>query len=147
MGWWSKTIMGGDTPLDFKSEFFDLAGVDQFNDKRSKVKKAFEESQDKFIKGIDKVLKRWGCGKTGSDYYNDQKSIAFQVLAVQMMVHGCVIKEELKTLMLEWIVKDEWAGEDPEREKRINELVETLKNYDNKPTSVKSEGLLEKMFG
>jgi len=124
-----------------------LAGVDQFNDKRSKVKKAFEESQDKFIKGIDKVLKRWGCGKTGSDYYNDQKSIAFQVLAVQMMVHGCVIKEELKTLMLEWIVKDEWAGEDPEREKRINELVETLKNYDNKPTSVKSEGLLEKMFG
>jgi hypothetical protein len=147
MGWWSKTIMGGDTPLDFKSEFFDLAKVDQFNDERSKVKKAFGESQDKFTKGIDKILKRWGCGKSGSEYYNDQKSIAFQVLAVQMITHGCVIKEELKTLMLEWIVKDVWAAEDPEREKRINELVETLKNYDNKPTSVKSEGLLEKMFG
>lgn len=147
MGWWSKTIMGGDTPLDFKSEFFDLAKVDQFNDKRPKVKKAFEESQDKFTKGIDKLLNRWGCGKSGSDYYNDKKSIGFQVLAVQMMVHGCVIKEELKSLMLEWIVKDEWAGEDPEREKRINELVETLKNYDNKPTSIKSEGLLQKMWG
>jgi len=147
MGWWSKTIMGGDTPLDFKSEFFDLAGVDQFNDKRPKVKKAFEESQDKFIKGIDKVLKRWGCGKIGSEYYNDQKSIGFQVLAVQMMTHGCVIKEELKGLMLEWIVKDVWASQDPEREQRIKELVETLKNYNNKPTSIKSEGLLEKMFG
>ena len=147
MGWWSKTIMGGDTPLDFKSEFFDLAKVDQFNDGRPKVKKAFEESQDKFIKGIDKVLKRWGCGKTGSEYYNDQKSIGFQVLAVQMMTHGCVIKEELKDLMLEWIAKDVWAAEDPERKKRIDELMETLKNYDNKPTSIKSEGLLEKMFG
>jgi len=147
MGWWSKTIMGGDTPLDFKSEFFDLAGVDQFNDKRSKVKKAFEESQDKFIKGIDKVLKRWGCGKTGSEYYNDQKSIGFQVLAVQMMVHGCVIKEELKDLMLKWIVKDVWASQDPEREQRIKELEEALKNYNNKPTSIKSESLLQKMFG
>jgi len=147
MGWWSKTIMGGDTPLDFKSEFFDLAGVDQFNDKGSKVKKSFEESQDKFIKGIDKVLKRWGCGKTGSDYYNDQKSIGFQVLAVQMMAHGCVIKEELKDLMLKWIVKDVWASQDTEREQRIKELEEALKNYNSKPTSIKSEGLLQKMFG
>jgi len=147
MGWWSKTIMGGDTPLDFKSEFFDLAGVDQFNDKGSKVKKAFEESQDKFIKGIDKVLKRWGCGKTGSDYYNDQKSIGFQVLAVQMMAHGCVIKEELNDLMLKWIVKDVWASQDTEREQRIKELEEALKNYNSKPTSIKSEGLLQKMFG
>jgi len=147
MGWWSKTIMGGDTPLDFKSEFFDLAGVDQFNDKRSKVKKAFDESQDKFIKGIDKVLKRWGCGKIGSEYYNDQKSIGFQVLAVQMMTHGCVIKEELKDLMLKWIVKDVWASQDPEREQRIKELEEALKNYNSKPTSIKSESLLQKMFG
>ena len=49
--------------------------------------------------------------------------------------------------MLEWIVKDVWASQDPEREQRIKELVETLKNYNNKPTSIKSEGLLEKMFG
>jgi hypothetical protein len=146
MGWWSKTIMGGDTPLDFKSEFFDLARVDQFNDKRPKVKKAFEESQDKFIKGIDKILKRWGCGKTGSEYYNDQKSIAFQVLAVQMMTHGSVIKEELKSLMLEWIPKDVWAAEDRERKKIIDEIIEILKGYADSPVDIKSEGLFDKMF-
>jgi len=143
MGWWSKTIMGGDTPLDFKSEFFDLAGVDQFNDREIKVKKAFEESQDKFIKGIDKVLKRWGCGKPGSAYYNDKKSIAFQVLAVQMMTSGCVIKEELKSLMLEWIPKDEWASEDNERKKRIDELIEILNGYADNPVDIEREGLFE----
>ena len=147
MGWWSKTIMGGDTPLDFKSEFFDLAKVDQFNDKRPKVKKAFEESQDKFIKGIDTILNRWGCGKPDSDYYNDKKSIAFQVLAVQMMTHGCVIKEELKALMFEWIPKDEWATEDSERKEKIDELVEILMGYADSPVDIKSEGLFDKMFG
>jgi len=148
MGWWSKTIMGGDTPLDLKSEFFDVAGVDQFNDRNTKVKKAFEESQDKFIKGgIDKILNRWGCGKPDSAYYNDKKSIAFQVLAVQMMTFGCVIKEELKTLMFEWIPKDEWAEEDNERKRKIDDLIETLMAYNNKPVDVESEGLFEKMFG
>jgi hypothetical protein len=146
MGWWSKTIMGGDTPLDFKSEFFDLAGVDQFNDKGPKVKKAFDESQDKFIKGIDKVLKRWGCGKTGSDYYNDKKSIAFQVLAVQMMETGCIIKEDIRSLMLEWIPKDGWAAEDDERKEKIDKLLESLNGYTGKPTGTEYEGLLDKIY-
>ena len=146
MGWWSKTIMGGDTPLDFKSDFFDLLKLDQFQDSRVKIKKAFDKDQDKFIKGIDKILNRWGCGKPNSDYYNDQKSIGFQVLAVQMMTHGCVIKEELKALMFEWIPKDVWAAEDGERKKIIDEIIEILKGYADSPVDIKSEGLFDKMF-
>ena len=27
MGWWSATVMGGDTPLDFEGDLYDVAGI------------------------------------------------------------------------------------------------------------------------
>lgn len=144
MGWWSKTIMGGDTPLDFKSDFFDKIGVDQFNDSKKVIKKAFVKGQDYFIEGVDEVLNSWGCGKPGEDYYKDKKSIGFQVLAVIMMEHGIKINPEIKTLMLEWIPKDEWAKEDSERNGYIENLIDSLEAYDgSSPVHTTSKGLLE----
>jgi hypothetical protein len=144
MGWWSKTIMGGDTPLDFQSVFFDKMGVDQFNDSKKEVKKAFENGQDYFITGVDAVLNRWGCGNPDEEFYIDYKSIGFQVLAVIMMEHGIKINQELKVLMLECIPNDEWAKEDSERNGYVQNLIDSLKAYEgSKPVKTTSKGLLE----
>lgn len=144
MGWWSTTIMGGDTPLDFKSEFYDVIKMDQFKDKGPKVKKAFEDAQKQFIDGeVDNIMNRWGCGKPNEEFYIDHKSIGFQVLAVLMMENGCEIDPALKALMLEWIPKDAWAQEDNERKRRVNDLLKKVNGYKGQHTTVIDEGLFD----
>jgi hypothetical protein len=147
MGWWSTTIMGGDTPLDFKSTIFEIIDRDQFKDTGKKVRVPLESSQDLFINGkMDDILKGWGCGKTNSAFYINYKSIGFQVLAVLMMGYGCQIKPELKGLMREWILKDDWAQEDQERNTHVKDLLDKLEAYNGSAVAVKSESLLQKFM-
>lgn len=146
MGWWSSTIMGGDTPLDFEGSINDVVGLG-YKPKASEIIKKLTEGQTKFINGgIDDILNRWGCGKPDEEFYIDHKSIGFQVLAVMLMNEGIKINEELKALMLEWIPKDYWAGENEERKKHVDNLLENLNNYDpSNPVDIHSEGLLEQI--
>lgn len=147
MGWWSTTIMGGDTPLDFKSEIFDLINRDQFNDKGAKVRVPLEKVQSLFLNGkMDDLLNRWGCGKPDEAFYREYKSIGFQVLAVLMMGYGCAIQPELKGLMREWILQDGWAKEDYERRGHVDDLLKKLDGYNGSAVTVKSESLLQKFF-
>jgi len=147
MGWWSTTIMGGDTPLDFKSTIFDLIGRDQFNDRGAKVRVPLEKAQSLFLKGkMDDILNRWGCGKPDEEFYREYKSIGFQVLAVLMMEYGCEIKPELKGLMREWISQDGWGKEDYERRGHVDDLLKKLDGYNGSPVKVKSESLFSKFF-
>jgi hypothetical protein len=37
MGWWSTSIMGGDTPLDFEDEFFHACNVEKFPEEGGKA--------------------------------------------------------------------------------------------------------------
>jgi len=135
MGWWSTTIMGGDTPLDFECEFNERP--------ETSTKKALGSITD-IDKQIDEILNKWGCGKPGEDFYIDYKSIAFQVLAVQIMKHGASITEENKSLFIEWIKKDHWAEEREERKESIDNLIDTLTSYKGTiPVKIRSEGLFE----
>lgn len=144
MGWWSTTIMGGDTPLDFKSDFYDKAGVDQFSPLTPKDKEALSGLQDHFVgSGMDDLLNTWGCGESNGEFYIDHKSIGFQVLAVILMSVGTEIKPEMKALMLEWIPQDEWAKEDSERKGHIDKLLKTLNEYTGEPTTVPEKGLFD----
>jgi hypothetical protein len=144
MGWWSSTIMGGDSPLDFKSSYFNSLDMDEFDTPKKIVGKTLEERQDFFIKGVRETVDRWGCGKAGEDYHNNKMSIGYQVAAVIMMENGVKIKPELKEIMLEWIPQDEWAGEDKERKGYVNNLIESLKSYDgSKEVNTTSKGLFE----
>lgn len=147
MGWWSSTIMGGDTPLDFKSEIFSIIKRDQFKDKGAKVRGPLEQAQTSFLNGgMDTILNTWGCGKPNSAFYNEFKSIGFQVLAVLMMTYACEIQPELKALMREWILKDVWAEEDTERKGHIDELVQALDLYNGSATEISTETLLGKIL-
>lgn len=146
MGWWSTDILGGDTPLDFKSEFYSKLKLDQFKDKGDKVKTAFEKYQKKFVSDgeMDNILNKWGCGEPDESYYRNHKSIGYQVLAVILMENGCQISYDLKDIMLDWIPTDDWASEDGERKTTIQNLVKALKAYDGSvPFKIKSKGLFE----
>lgn len=149
MGWWSTTIMGGDTPLDFKDTFEEMAGIEpSYSDTPtpdSEKKVLIESLTDTFLNGgMNDVLNRWGCGEPNSDYYRDKKSIGYQVLAVMYMEVGAEMGDELKGYMLDWIPQDEWAQEDEDRRGHIDNLIDALSKYSGSdPVQVKREGLLE----
>tara|TARA_Y100000389_G_C16980480_1_gene280029 strand:- start:14 stop:481 length:468 start_codon:yes stop_codon:yes gene_type:complete len=149
MGWWSTTIMGGDTPLDFKDTFNSIAGINPSYSKNptseDELPKLIESLTEEFLDGrMNKILKKWGCGRVGSDYYNDKLSIGYQVLAVMYITSGAKLDESLKDIMLKWIPRDVWATEDTDRKSHITNLTESLKNYDGSDKIVVlSEGLFE----
>jgi hypothetical protein len=144
MGWWSATIMGGDTPLDMEHAIGKLLNGET-------GKETLENSQDELVQtGIDSILNRWGCGEPHEAFYINEKSIGFQVLAYLMLKHGCEIHPSTQEAFLKWIPKDEWASEDDERKGYIDNLIEAIQNYDGKPMKLKNEGLFEvfaKKFG
>lgn len=144
MGWWSADIMGGDTPLDFKSAIYDKLKLDQFKCSKKQVKKAFEGlTETQLQKMIPSIVTKWGCGEPGKDYHTDQTSIGYQVLAVEMMASGVRIQPSIFKLFEKWIPQDQWALEDDERNGKIDDLLKKLYKYDSTPVEIESKGLLE----
>lgn len=137
MGWWSKDIMGGDSPLDAKDLIFGICEVDEFPEDDSIV--TLKKSD--FEKHEAEILKRLREEK--NNQYYDERAIAFQVLGVLMMKAGAPISEELKAEILENSETDSWAKEDSERKAIVENFHTALKNYNGKPIEIKSKGLFE----
>ena len=128
MGWWSAGIMGGDTPCDLEIEFYSLVGLEYEPTKKQIVEK-FSDGQEQFIERIEEVLtKKWGIKREDKAYYEDYKSIAYQVLAVILINNGVTIDDKVRELMVEWIPKDEWSQTDHKRKEIIDNLLEKVKN-------------------
>ena len=136
MGWWSKDIMGGDSPLDAKDEIYGICGVDEFDDENGRElnRKDFETHLPEILESFRKA--------ENNDYY-DEKAISFQVLGVLMMQTATPISEELKQEILEASATDSWAREDEERKKIVDGFNEAIKTYDGKPIVIRSRGLFE----
>ena len=115
MGWWSKDIMGGDSPLDAKDEIFNICEVDEFP------------------------------GEDGhTDLTKEEKAIAYQVLGVLMMKAGASISQELKNEIIENSKTDSWAVQDSERGAIVEKFHDTLSLYEGKhPIEIRSRGLFE----
>lgn len=133
MGWWSTTIMGGDTPLDYQSDLTDIisGGYLTGND----ITAAQLENMDEvFVNGkIESLVKN-----------KDDRSIMYQVLMVMAMRVGAKLSSKLKLLAISNIRNDEWQFEDSERKEVIDNLIQTLNQYDGSiRVKVKSEGLFE----
>lgn len=133
MGWWSTTIMGGDTPLDYQGDLTDIisGGYLTGNDITATQ---FENMDEVFVNGkIESLVKS-----------KDDKSIMYQVLMVMAMRVGAKISSKLKLLAISNIRNDEWQFEDSERKEVIDNLIQTLNQYDGSiRVKVKSEGLFE----
>lgn len=133
MGWWSTGIMGGDTPLDFEDEFYEICGVDKFYDSwkiRPLPRKAILNSLPKLLKYIGKQ--------------KEDREIGYQVLGILMMRVAAPISPDLKEKMIESAKNDQWALENSERRDRMNSFIETLEKYDSsKPIMIQTPGLVE----
>ena len=68
----------------------------------------------------------------------------YQVLMVMAMRVGAKISSKLKLLAISNIRNDEWQFEDNSRKEAIDNLIQTLNQYDGSVrVDVKSEGLFE----
>jgi hypothetical protein len=135
MGWWSTTIMGGDTPLDFEGRIYEALGIEMFGKRgyNEIPKKKFEDKQNDVVKAIEEL------GKKGWDV-----QIGLQTLGVMMMKSGAKINRKNKPLIIDAAESDEWAKEDKERRKHVNNFVTALRSFTGKKkVLITNEGLFE----
>ena len=135
MGWWSTTIMGGDSPLDYEDAFYSICEVEKWPEgKRGMAplpKEAIESKLSLLIDNINKEEEGW------------YQQIGYQVLGVKMLKAGCEISEGLKAKIIQACNEDEWALEDEERKKHCQDLARKVKDHTNVSTEVESKGLFE----
>ena len=133
MGWWSTTIMGGDTPLDYQGELTNIISGGYLTNNDITAAQ-FENMDEVFVNGkIESLVK-----------YKNDRIIMYQVLMVMAMRVGAKISSRLKILAISNIRNDEWQFEDSERKQAIDNLIQTLNQYDGSVrVAVKSEGLFE----
>lgn len=139
MGWWSCTIMGGDTPLDVRDTvLFDILELDSDD--------YFEDVYTPVVIG-ERMLNKLDAIE---DYdFSWAEEIGDQVLGVMVMEYGLPKDDERVVRLIdrakEAAAADEWATDDAERRMYIGNFHETLEAYDGTPTTVKSEGLFDKI--
>jgi hypothetical protein len=132
MGWWSTDIMGGDSPLDFEDEFYDIAGVNKFPESGGMTKlnkESVEKNFDKFVSVVKKC-----------DY---EPEVGWQVLAVTAIGAGAKIPVVAMAEMKRACVNDSWAKENDDRKKSVESLLDVLNEYNGTPIIITSKGLFE----
>ena len=130
MGWWSKDIMGGDSPLDFEDEIYEICGVDKFPEDHDGI---IELSKSVIETNLVEIL----------EMLPEDDEIGFQVLGVLMMKSGAVMNDTLKALILFNSKHDEWAKQDSERQEIIDSFCKAIESYDGTPIVITSKGLFE----
>jgi len=138
MGWWSKDIMGGDSPLDAKDEIYGICGVDEFGDDGESGREITREDIEAHLPQILEAFRK----QENNDYY-DEAAIYFQVLGVLMMKTGTPISPELKQEILDNSQTDSWAKEDLERGEIVENFHAAIEKYDGTPIVIRSKGLFE----
>ena len=132
MGWWSTSIMGGDSPLDFEDEFYGIAGVDKYPERGTRnelSKEVVEKNFDKFVSVVKKC-----------DY---EPEVGWQVLAVVALSAGIDIPVSAMAEMKHACMNDPWAKENDSRKRSVESLLDALNNYNGTPIIITSKGLLE----
>ena len=144
MGWWSKNILGGDSPLDWKSELYnkiDIQYEDNFGYRTLKPNDMSNKTQNNLIQYVlestQTTFDKWGeC---------DSRSIAMQVIALMVIESGAKITKKNKKELSKWVKLDEWATEDDERKENIDDLLSVIKEYDSTPMIYQGKGLFQKL--
>jgi len=143
MGWWSETILGGDTPLDFLPDLEGALDVKELypvrgwtNEVREAVQKAFAWNWKPILRMIEA---EWGEG----DYNN----IAIQVTAVIAMAAGAEFPEGFEEKAIKAADQDEWANEDDGPRRRVmTDFKKMLETYESgTPSEAEEKGLFEKI--
>ena len=123
MGWWDCSIMGGDSPLDIEGDWEDEFGEQVV-------------SSNDAIKFILKLQDAWGGARAIT-----------QVVGFLMIQGKMPINDQLRALIIEACDPDEWADDDEERKKVIDEFRTLVMNYKDgeEVTMPHQPGLFEKI--
>ena len=142
MGWWSATILGGDTPLDILGDMGDVLGVDS-DDETKGIPELYGYDFTKSLLEDKSNIKKLQAYANKSD----DKSIAYQILGVIIMGTGAKITGTLKEDIIKHTKKDDWyKTKDPERVAYIDDFIKTLTEYKAEaPVFLKLEGLFQKI--
>lgn len=149
MGWWSATVMGGDSPLDAEGDLFHIAfkgtkyedGCDRM-DAEDAGELTREDIAAKLLARLPALVEY-----VGRNTWFDS-DIARQVLGVMILEYGVPIIDPTREAIehaIQGAKDDEWASEDEERAAHMEAFILQLNEYDGKPTEVKFEGLFEKL--
>lgn len=142
MGWWSATVMGGDTPLNWKGTIMNIAlGRDVYDGTNPEV--LTREILDDRLPLVLEFL-RLHENATKIDTY-----FGWQVLGVMLMERGCHMPELVRQQVREAINADKWAKEgDKERIWHLWVFFNALMEYDGtNEVHLEEEGLIMKLFG
>jgi len=125
MGWWNRTILGGDEPLDFiitiekRLKIPDLYPIGSWSKSKQRlVRSAIEELGDKWVEWIQEI----------------KIDVEIQTAYVVWIASGAYMSDDWKQIGIKAGLKDSWAlSGDSERKVRINEYINALKGYDGTP--------------
>lgn len=140
MGWWSETVMGGDTPWDYHGMILEMCGVSPM-DIHPAADEPNEDIKEALEARLNDILYK---GKTLSSEYEDSANIWHQVLGVMLMRHGCKIPKKAKDTIIRAAKNDGWANEEQCRRDVMDSFIDTLNSYRNVPTAINGETLMEK---
>ena len=139
MGWWSETILGGDTPLDYLGNLADLLKYETFY--------PLEDIKD--IAAVKRSICDFGLENLVNQFVTETDSyrnIQLQVLGVVLMAVGMPIDKTLRQLLIEAGLDDEWMSEEgrsSDRGHHIHNYIDTVRDYDGTPIMTNTEGLFE----
>lgn len=139
MGWWSKTVMGGDEPLDALDHWNTILEIPHHWD---------SEDMQRFLKIPDirdHVADRMVTHPHDFDPDNIGE-IRGQVLAYILMGLGVPISEPLRQFLSDCAECDEWAADDEERAEYMRAFAEQIRNYDGTPQFPPIETLAGKII-
>lgn len=104
MGWWSGTIMGGDTPCDYEYDLQRAAKINTDDDERvsrATVRAAINKNLPKVFAAAKRLAKNEYCDDTG---------VAGQVLGVFIIENGARMTNEMRAFILKGCDDDQWAN-------------------------------------
>lgn len=136
MGWWSATVMGGDTPLDEQAGICRVAGVPWGPDTLDNWEPAHEfEGGDLHLWLVRREHIEENLGAIVehleglSNAYCNQR-IAVQVFGAMVLWTGAAIPDELRERIIRSAEDDEWAAEgDVERVRHMADFIAALRNH------------------
>lgn len=143
MGWWSESIMGGDSPLDYAGEIAHAVGAPQDFD--ATPDDSFHgwvfgpDAREKFQKDLVGFLKR---------EMRYDKSVWVQVVGTIALYLGVPLSAGQKRYIIAWAERDEWLLDDGRlsaRGRAIADFVARVKGHQGEKTRVPYTGLFDRM--
>lgn len=165
MGYWSVGIMDGDSPCDMEGMLYDeihqlasdeqkqrlntvyeLLDTDQLSDEESHplLTELFNTRRSILLKNDNYINIFLNAKELFEDVCEVEE--ALQVLTVLYMGKGIPLPSDMRQIVRDSCVEDEWSTTDEERKAWMEHFISQLDSYDDKtPTEVETTGLFEEI--